>query len=518
MSTSDHDLASWRICSAHTSLCGVEATCAPHDQPEPVCTHPQDFAPAGELNWEPCVDAQTAPTMLECTLYAIRQGVDTCWLPEVRIYVTDTLAVLLECDSSKPAVCDDVLPGDWWNEFKCAHGAPVVGDVPEDVCVEAENAGDAGCCAALPLWVYPGQGIVFRMRVVRPEDKPADGWSGGAAVIGMHAPQGAFLLEAYRFAEHAHNHRDLRVSDAPPRSYGRANTGYFQGHVVLVAHALAQLIGCADYRGVVRDYWLHYLDPTTLRYLPPTPDELVKPTGLAQQQEAITSRPGWRALSSLSHELHTSMELLGFVDGRSHGLRTGIGALEVDHLYCVGMAAAYLHDVVEDTHVPLGEIHERFGARVGELVDVLTDLGGRNRVERHKRSYPRIGEHSDLAVLIKLCDRLVNVATCYNTCDERIFMYAREHYTFVNTLLLSGRPVGQFAVWPPIHWALVRLCHIFHLWNTRASNLTRVARRYSDDAAFHIKLKTMPDCVLRPIADHLLGEMYAPLYMVKLHV
>ncbi|HEY8576847.1 MAG TPA: HD domain-containing protein [Devosia sp.] len=52
------------------------------------------------------------------------------------------------------------------------------------------------------------------------------------------------------------------------------------------------------------------------------------------------------------------------------------------------VAAAYLHDVVEDTPVTIKEIEQEFGLEVAELVGWLTDVSrpgdGNRRVRKHK--------------------------------------------------------------------------------------------------------------------------------------
>ena len=47
------------------------------------------------------------------------------------------------------------------------------------------------------------------------------------------------------------------------------------------------------------------------------------------------------------------------------------------------VAAAYLHDVVEDTDVSIEEIQEKFGDKVAKLVEELTD-------EYMKMNYPHL--------------------------------------------------------------------------------------------------------------------------------
>lgn len=59
------------------------------------------------------------------------------------------------------------------------------------------------------------------------------------------------------------------------------------------------------------------------------------------------------------------------------------------------IAAALLHDVVEDTPVMIDEIREEFGSQVAELVDWLTD------VSRQSDGNRRVRKHMDLMHLAK---------------------------------------------------------------------------------------------------------------------
>lgn len=84
-----------------------------------------------------------------------------------------------------------------------------------------------------------------------------------------------------------------------------------------------------------------------------------------------------------------------------------VGVTDVDVL-----RAAVLHDVVEDTACPLGEIRERFGDRVATLVDWVTKPPrpeGWSREEARAAYLDRLRGAPDDAVLVKLADRLSNV-------------------------------------------------------------------------------------------------------------
>lgn len=72
------------------------------------------------------------------------------------------------------------------------------------------------------------------------------------------------------------------------------------------------------------------------------------------------------------------------------------------------LAAAWLHDVLEDTAASREELAAEFGAAVADMVWAVTDGPGRTREERKGATYPRIRATPGAAV-IKLCDRIANV-------------------------------------------------------------------------------------------------------------
>lgn len=100
------------------------------------------------------------------------------------------------------------------------------------------------------------------------------------------------------------------------------------------------------------------------------------------------------------------------------------------------VSAAWLHDVVEDTQTTVPEIEESFGSSVANLVNLLTDKSGRNRLERHLRTYHAIRTDPD-ATLIKLCDRRHNQERSINHGEHWLVMYLNEYNYF------------KFALWTP---------------------------------------------------------------------
>lgn len=90
--------------------------------------------------------------------------------------------------------------------------------------------------------------------------------------------------------------------------------------------------------------------------------------------------------------------------------------LEVSHLLSSAgvtdqevLAAAVLHDSVEDVGVTFEEIAERFGDRVAEIVREVTDDDGLPRGVRKRLEVERAPSASAGAQAIKVADKLSNV-------------------------------------------------------------------------------------------------------------
>lgn len=110
------------------------------------------------------------------------------------------------------------------------------------------------------------------------------------------------------------------------------------------------------------------------------------------------------------------------------------------------LVAAILHDTLEDTGLAYNEIRDRFGLIVAELVYAVTDERGRNRKERHAKTYPKIAAFST-AITLKLADRIANVEFCLRKdADDtereksKFDMYKKEHAEFRLALYDHGGP------------------------------------------------------------------------------
>jgi GTP diphosphokinase / guanosine-3',5'-bis(diphosphate) 3'-diphosphatase len=97
--------------------------------------------------------------------------------------------------------------------------------------------------------------------------------------------------------------------------------------------------------------------------------------------------------------------------------------LEVAHILAdmrldaTTLAAALLHDVIEDTEFPLSRLEERFGAEVARLVEGVTKIGRLNIMAPETRQAENVRKmllamvHDVRVVLVKLADRAHNMRT-----------------------------------------------------------------------------------------------------------
>ena len=119
------------------------------------------------------------------------------------------------------------------------------------------------------------------------------------------------------------------------------------------------------------------------------------------------------------------------------------------------LAAAVLHDVVEDTQVVLGEITALFGNEVGELVDYLTDRSvpsDGNRKVRKQIDRDRLALAPAAAQTIKVADLI------HNTLD--ISQHAPgfwQVYKVEKQLLLDVLDLADTDLWHRAHKQITEL-------------------------------------------------------------
>lgn len=96
-------------------------------------------------------------------------------------------------------------------------------------------------------------------------------------------------------------------------------------------------------------------------------------------------------------------------------------------------AAAWLHDVIEDTKISYDQIKCGFGQEIADIVYAVTNEMGRNRRERHEKTYAKIRESKD-ALALKLADRIANMEFSKGTDSGFFEMYKKEMPAFREAL------------------------------------------------------------------------------------
>jgi GTP pyrophosphokinase len=112
--------------------------------------------------------------------------------------------------------------------------------------------------------------------------------------------------------------------------------------------------------------------------------------------------------------------------------------LEVAHLLAdmkldaTTLSAALLHDVVEDTKIPITQIEEQFGADIARLVEGTTKISRLNLLAPEARQAENVRKmllamvNDVRVVLVKLADRLHNMRTLHYLDPQRQERIARE--------------------------------------------------------------------------------------------
>ncbi|HDY87656.1 MAG TPA: HD domain-containing protein [bacterium] len=89
------------------------------------------------------------------------------------------------------------------------------------------------------------------------------------------------------------------------------------------------------------------------------------------------------------------------------------------------LAAAWLHDIIEDTSYNYHDVVNTTSKEVAEIVFAVTDEIGRNRKERTQKSVSKtFGFHN--ALVIKLADWIANLRNCVYKNPQLLQMYQKD--------------------------------------------------------------------------------------------
>lgn len=97
------------------------------------------------------------------------------------------------------------------------------------------------------------------------------------------------------------------------------------------------------------------------------------------------------------------------------------------------IAAAWLHDTVEDTSVTLFDIREEFGGNVARMVDFCTDPTAESREERKSLANQKLIKASWPAKAVKLADRVANMKASIEN-PKMAAVYRQEFPDFIRAV------------------------------------------------------------------------------------
>lgn len=131
------------------------------------------------------------------------------------------------------------------------------------------------------------------------------------------------------------------------------------------------------------------------------------------------------------------------------------------------VAAAFLHDVVEDTEVTINEVAGTFGVIVSELVEELTDparyiLGPKYRTtyraERKEITKKWLASCSRAAQIIKLIDRIDNLR------EMPLHSRSKYHTLYTKESLLLAEAIGSAD--PDLKEELKQICYDYSFYTS----------------------------------------------------
>ena len=116
-------------------------------------------------------------------------------------------------------------------------------------------------------------------------------------------------------------------------------------------------------------------------------------------------------------------------------LATDGGVDDVDTLI-----AAVLHDTVEDTETTHGELVERLGSKVADIVAEVTDNNSLPKGDRKRKQIEHAPHMSNEATLVKLADKTWNLRDVANRSPKGWSLERKQEYFDWALAVVSGLP------------------------------------------------------------------------------
>ena len=121
------------------------------------------------------------------------------------------------------------------------------------------------------------------------------------------------------------------------------------------------------------------------------------------------------------------------------------------------LAAALLHDVIEDTPVNYHRVRDEISLEVAEIVYACTDEIGRSRKDRKEKTLPKLIATTEVkgpdALTVKLADWIANVEASHRTDPRKLQMYRKDWPEF--STLRERFPCEPLEpMWTYLQWML----------------------------------------------------------------
>jgi GTP diphosphokinase / guanosine-3',5'-bis(diphosphate) 3'-diphosphatase len=92
------------------------------------------------------------------------------------------------------------------------------------------------------------------------------------------------------------------------------------------------------------------------------------------------------------------------------------------------IAAALLHDTIEDTETSAAELDREFGAEIRSIVEEVTDDKALPKADRKRLQVERASHASHKAKLVKLADKIANLRDVATSPPDRWDLPRRQEY------------------------------------------------------------------------------------------
>ena len=106
------------------------------------------------------------------------------------------------------------------------------------------------------------------------------------------------------------------------------------------------------------------------------------------------------------------------------------------------VAAAWLHDTVEDCEVPLAEIVSTFGPEVAAIVAEVTDAKDFEKAERKRMQVVNAPKKSPGGALVKICDKISNIRAVADSPAEDWTVERQREYLRWSAEVVAGLPAA----------------------------------------------------------------------------